>query len=101
MYLIFIVLSVIGAKVELPIYILYVYVFFHRNGTGIVPTLKVKVVTRGDVSTLTIPKVTVKQDGIYTCVAKNNIGQVVHEAKILVTGKYHMISTSPGLPWQQ
>ena len=59
-----------------------------RDEVQVHPGLKVKIVTTQESSVLTIPKVTLKQGGVYKCVAKNLVGEAVHEAKVTVQGRY-------------
>ena len=66
-----------------------------RDEVQVHPGLKVKIVTTQESSVLTIPKVTLKQGGVYKCVAKNDISEAVHEAKVTVQGQYIFIYSTP------
>ena len=57
-----------------------------RDEVQVHPGLKVKIVTTQESSVLTIPKVTLKQGGVYKCVVKNDIGEAVYESKVSVQG---------------
>ena len=60
--------------------------YYFSNDKELVATIKIKIVTKGDMSTLTIANATQKMSGVYKVVAKNRHGQVEHKANITVSG---------------
>ncbi len=57
-----------------------------RDGKELAATIKIKIVTKDDTSTLTVNNATKAASGTYKVVAKNKLGQVEHTAKVDVTG---------------
>ena len=57
------------------------------DGKEIKATFKCKMTKTKEVCTLAITGVTIKQTGVYKCVANNKAGEAIHEAKITVSEK--------------